>query len=187
MAISQKNTIITIKDATACQLPLVYKLYMEAFPKEERKPFELIQQKVKERQMEILVIEKNKTFVGLAITAYDKEKVLLDYFAIEASYRGQEIGGKAIEMLKQRYAKKVFFLEIEIPDEKREDYETRMRRKTFYLKHGLKETKVYVDLFGVEMEILTASSEITFEAYLGLYQSVFGQAIDQKIKCISFD
>lgn len=61
----------------------VEKLYYKAFPKDELKPFDLILQKQKDGFVDILAIENNETFVGLAITAHYKNLVLLDYFAIE--------------------------------------------------------------------------------------------------------
>ena len=80
-------------------------------------------------------------------------------------------------MLRNYYAKKRIFLEIEIVPEKvetRED-ELKERRKKFYLSNGLKETKVYVKLFGVEMELLTFSELISYEDYIGIYLHIFGE------------
>lgn len=171
-----------IQVAKSEQIPQIEKLYLEAFPENERKPFKLMLQKVAEGQMEILALEESGEFVGLAITIKHKELVLLDYFAIESKWRGQGVGGEAIELLKQRYAEKRFFLEIEVIDEAAENNEERMRRKAFYLRHGMREAKIYVCLFGVEMELLTAQCDITFEAYYSIYADTFGKALASNVK-----
>ena len=62
----------------------IKKLYEESFPKEEKKPFDLILQKQKENLVEILSIESNNVFLGLIICAKYKDSVLLDYFALLA-------------------------------------------------------------------------------------------------------
>lgn len=171
-----------IQAAKSEQLTRIEKLYLEAFPEDERKPFKVMLQKVAEGQMEMLALEKAGEFVGLAITIKHKDLVLLDYFAIENKWRGQGIGGEAIELLKQHYAEKRFLLEIEIIDEAAENNAERIRRKAFYLRHGMCEAKIYVCLFGVEMEVLTAQCEITFEEYYSVYADTFGKTLASHVK-----
>lgn len=171
-----------IKNATSKQMDSIYELYMEAFPEDERKPFNLIKQKAREGKMEILAIMEQEEFVGLAITILYHDMVLIDYFAMHKAYRGQGLGGKAIEELKECYKNKRLFLEIEILDEKAENYQERVRRKAFYLNHGLTEAKIYVVLFGVEMELLTVNCPMTFEEYLSVYVETFGDSFKEKVK-----
>ena len=135
----------------------IQNLYEAAFPANERKPFALIQ--------------------GMAMVMMDEDFILIDYFAMKKEKRGEGYGSRAIRMLRNYYAKKRIFLEIEIVPEKvetRED-ELKGRRKKFYLSNGLKETKVYVKLFGVEMELLTFSKQISYEDYIGIYLHIFGE------------
>ena len=53
--------------------------------------------------------------MGLAITASDGELVLLDYFAVDPSKRGQGAGSEALQLLLALYNDRQFFLEIERP------------------------------------------------------------------------
>ena len=78
------------------------KLYLQAFPKSERKPFRLMRKKAREGVMELLVIHEKKELLGLAITVRYKDMVLLDYFAVETGHRGKKIGSCALELLKQQ-------------------------------------------------------------------------------------
>jgi len=175
-----------LKEVTSKQIPFIYNLYMEAFPEDERKPFELMQQKVAEGKMEMLAIEEEDQFLGLAITILHKDMVLIDYFAIASECRGQGVGGKALSLLKERYKKQRLFLEIEVIDEKADNNAERIRRKAFYKKHGLSEARIYVCLFGVDMELLTVDCQITYEEYHSVYAETFGldiaKNICQKIK-----
>ena len=173
-----------IKEAVNGQLEWIYKLYMESFPENERKPFQLIEEKVKEGKMEILAIEEEGRLVGLAIAILYQDMVLLDYFAMHQNDRGKGLGGEAIEQLKKRYQNKRLFLEIEILDERADNYNERVRRKAFYLNHGLSEAKIYVLLFGVEMEILTVQCDMTYEEYRSVYIGTFGETFEDKIKLL---
>ena len=71
-----------VKATDEKRLKLIEDLYMRAFPKSERKPFKLMVQKQTEGTMELLSIEEENDFLGLAIFAHDKDIALLDYFAI---------------------------------------------------------------------------------------------------------
>ena len=170
-----------IQQANSNQIALIYELYMEAFPEDERKPFKLIEEKVHEGKMEILALEEEEKFVGLAITILHQDMVLMDYFAIEASCRGQGIGGRAIELLKERYQDRRMFLEIEVINENAANNAERIRRKAFYKSHGLTEAKIYVSLFGVEMELLTVNCELTYDEYYSVYTATFGDFVGKNV------
>lgn len=77
-----------IETPCAACLAQIEKLYYEAFPVEEQKPFSVILEKNREGSMEILAAENNhKDFTGLAITARHRDLVMLDYFAISPCHR----------------------------------------------------------------------------------------------------
>ena len=119
-----------IETPCAACLAQIEKLYYEAFPVEEQKPFSVILEKNREGSMEILAAENNhKDFTGLAITARHRDLVMLDYFAISPCHRQGGVGSKVFRMLKERYAGQRFFLEIESTLVKAENAEQRKRRK----------------------------------------------------------
>lgn len=69
--------------AASAQLANIERLYLEAFPAVERKPFPLMVQKSQEGIIELLAIEEEDgSFLGLAITVLHGNDVLLDYFAV---------------------------------------------------------------------------------------------------------
>ncbi|MBQ5676184.1 MAG: GNAT family N-acetyltransferase [Lachnospiraceae bacterium] len=173
-----------IKATDEHRLQLIEDLYMRAFPKAERKPFQLMVKKQAEGTMELLSIEKENQFLGLAIFAHDKDIALLDYFAISDEMRGQGIGSRAIKALQKIYAGKRFVLEIETTKKPCNDLEMRNKRKGFYLRNGLHTMDFDVMLFGVEMEMLSNADHLNFDEYLDVYKNACGLKYADKIHLI---
>ena len=110
------------------RLEEVKALYLEAFPPEERKPFSIIEDKVREGSMEILCMEEDGRFLGLAIMILHGDIALLDYLAVSPESRGGGVGTRTLAMLKARYPERTLLLEIEDPDETLvEAYDTQRR------------------------------------------------------------
>lgn len=156
-------------------------LYKNAFPKNERKPLWLVQMKQRIGEADVWIIELNGEFSGLAITMNEFDMVLLDYFAISDEKRNCGLGSKALKELQKMYIGKRFFLEIECQDENAENSAERVRRKAFYLKNGMSETGVKVNLFTVDMEVLGYQCDVTYEEYLNLYQTSYGKRVEGMI------
>ena len=173
-----------IKATDEHRLQLIEDLYMRAFPKAERKPFQLMVKKQAEGTMELLSIEEENQFLGLAIFAHDKDIALLDYFAISDEMRGQGIGSRAIKALQKIYAGKRFVLEIETTKKPCNDLEMRNKRKGFYLRNGLHTMDFDVMLFGVEMEMLSNADHLNFDEYLDVYKNACGLKYADKIHLI---
>lgn len=163
----------------------IKKLYNDAFPKIERKPFELILEKCDMGLMEILKIESdNNYFLGLAITIIYKDMVLLDYFAIAPESRGKNNGSNALKLLFEKYKNRRFILEIENPNIQCDNQEERIRRKTFYTRNGMTAMQYKVNLMGVQMEVFTHNCNVTFEEYHNIYRNTFSDEISRKVKLI---
>ena len=173
-----------IKATDEKRLKYIEDLYLRAFPKSERKPFDLMVKKQKEGTMELLSLEEDGKFLGLAIFAHDKDIALLDYFAISDELRGQGIGSRAIKALQKIYAGKRFVLEIETTKKPCSDLEMREHRKAFYLRNGLHTMDFDVNLFGVEMEVLSNADYLNFEEYLDVYKNACGLKFADKIQLI---
>lgn len=160
--------------AGSLDMKFILDLYRKAFPQEERKPFSVIERKAAMGTMEILVITEGKKRVGLAITAAKGDLVLLDYFAIAEEARSNGNGSEALQLLRELYADRQFFLEIERPEEGAENLEERIRRKKFYLRNGMLETGIRISLFDVPMELLAMRPGLTFAQCESLYRELLG-------------
>ncbi len=159
-------------------------LYMRAFPEAERKPFSEIERKAAMGEMEILLIREEGRRAGMAITALQEDLVLLDYFAISDLFRGRGIGSDALQLLMALYSDSQFFLEIEKPDEMAENQQERLRRKAFYLRNGMLETGILIELFGIEMELLATKPGLTYERCEKMYRSLMGPMYQKKVRRI---
>lgn len=167
------------------QLFKIKELYCFAFPKEEQKDFSLIIQKQEQGYLEILMIEnEQKVFLGLAITISFENMTLLDYFAIHPDYRGRGIGTESFQLLKKRYRHKNFVLEIENPNIETENKEQRIKRKAFYKKNGMDHVPFLVKIAGVEMEVLTAVSGLTYESYSKIYTQGYAPEIIRQLELL---
>ena len=119
---------------SANELAKIEKLYVEAFPEVERKPFEVMCKGIG-AGVEMLAIEENGQFLAMAIMLIYGSIALLDYFAVCPTQRGGGIGSRALELIKERYEGKAVLIEIEDTDEICEDRPMRIRRKGFYLRN----------------------------------------------------
>lgn len=175
-----------ISTAGSLDKNFILDLYQEAFPEQERKPFSLIERKAAMGEMELLLIREEKKRIGFAIVAYGERLVLLDYFAISPRWRGQGYGSAALELIRELYSDRPLFLEIEKPlmTENVKAPDIRQRRKAFYLRNGMLETGVNVELFGVKMELLATVPGLTFEACEPLYRSLLGPIYRNLVKKI---
>ena len=95
---------------------------------------------------------------------------------------GQGVGSELLRQMRQQYAGKGVFLEIEQVTESAENYEERKRRKRFYLSNGMTELGVFVELFGVEMELLGFDCTLTFEEYHAFYRDNYNEWAAEHVK-----
>ncbi len=150
-------------------------LYESAFPELEKKPFSRMEELSREGKMRMFALIDEDRFVGLAICMESGSLALLDYFAIHPDFRCYGYGGKAVRELLEEYQGKRFIFEIEIQDEHADNAVDRRRRKDFYLRNGLKETGVFVNLFHVDFELITPDGKVTFEEYKKILTDVLGE------------
>ncbi len=159
----------------------IKQLYKTAFPRYERKPLWIVRMKYRKGEADIWVIEHEGEFAGFAITVNELDMVLLDYFAISEDKRNSGLGGKALQLLQEKYADKRFFLEIECEDDSADNAAERVRRKAFYLRNGMSEIGVKANVYTVDMELLGYYCDVTFEDYEKLYRASYGNMITGNI------
>lgn len=160
----------------------IKKLYQMAFPDYEKKPFWLIRLKNMQGKADVWYIEEDDRFIGLGITMSAPGLVLLDYFAIDEKLRGKGYGSKALKVLQEQYADRHFFLEIESIFDECDNVEQRMRRKQFYLRNGMTEMKLMVNVFGTNMEVLGHHCKLEFDRYKTVYEYTYGKRVMKNVK-----
>ena len=93
----------------------IEEIYVEAFPKCERKPFSIILAHNESGAGSVLKIMLDGVLCGFFFTFFYGELAMVDYFAIHKDYRNMGIGEIAISLLREEYSDKKIFLEIEDP------------------------------------------------------------------------
>ncbi len=153
----------------------IKKLYKNAFPSCERKPFSVIKKMYKKGKTDILCFVDDEGFAGFATTINGESEILIDYLAIAEEKRGRGKGKKAVELLLEKYKHLGVFLEIERPFEDAENYQERIKRKDFYLSSGFSPMNTYAKLFGVDMELLGVDCSLNFDEYRSFYLENYGK------------
>lgn len=167
---------------TRAQLHDLKKLYRSAFPASEKKPFWLIRRKQRQGSSQILgLVDQEERLVGEIITLVWQDLLLVDYLAIMENSRSQGYGAQALKLLRERYPEKRLLLEIETPEIPCENLQERIRRKRFYESCGLSSMDYHVRLFGVEMEIMTDQSKVSFEEYRGIFIGIYGKVFARNV------
>lgn len=171
-----------VKQLTRMQMKDLKRLYRDAFPANEKKPFWLIRKKQWEGVTEILgLVNEENRLVGEIITIAWQNLLLVDYFAIVEDVRGQGCGKQAIRLLQERYKDKKILLEIETPEISCQNRQERARRKHFYQSCGMESMNYHVRLFGVEMEIMTYQCQVSFEEYHEIFTGVYGKRFAKNV------
>ena len=163
----------------------LYRLYLDAFPREERKPFGIIYKMYRQNKTDVWYLMADGKFAGMAATINGSALVLLDYFAVVESLRGQGIGTSAMTALQECYQNRGFFVEIESTKADASNREEREKRKQFYCRCGMKELNTEANVFGVEMELLGSRCSLDFEEYRAFYRDNYGIWASEHIEPIS--
>ena len=160
----------------------IKRLYKEAFPQCERKPFSIIEDMAKKGKTDLWYFEDKKGFVGMCATINGSDAILIDYLAVAKKRRGTGLGSEMLRLLFEHYREYGVFLEIEIPDENAKNNSERLRRRDFYLRAGLVPMGTCANLFGVDMELLGAGCQLSFDEYRDFYLTNYGKFAYDHIK-----
>ena len=91
--------LVNIADEGAKYKWQLYDLYDKAFPEQEKKPLQVMENLVADGKMEMLAMVDEDEFVGLAINLIDAEqdRALLDYYAIVPEKRNYGYGSRGLQ------------------------------------------------------------------------------------------
>lgn len=149
-------------------------LYFKAFPEQERRPIFLFWLSSKLGKIDVFTLEKNEEFVGLLITAKNKDIVWVDYLAISSKFRGQGLGSEALERLKEYYSDSRIFLEVETPLDNVDNYHQRVKRISFYNQNGFNNSGLRVNCFDCDFTILSYNGNIKYQEYVNITKTTYG-------------
>lgn len=153
----------------------IKKIYMEAFPKRERKPYFSLKRAVKKKKAVVMTAVEDKKLLGFVVLIPYKDMVMVDYLAVSSKTRSKGTGSFIMQNVCRQYADKKIVLLIECLDDAAENKEQRAARRRFYLKNGFTSSDIFIEGAGGEMEILNYGGNISQGEYLALQEYALGR------------
>ena len=165
----------------------VKKLYLSAFPRNERPPFYLLESRAKKGLGSCHTVYDNGEFIGFAYVIPHLDMAYLYYFAIDGEKRGKGYGRAVLSELKKIYEGKRFFLARETLDEGADNYQQRVKRHEFYLKNGLEDIPIKIKEASVTFDAMGLGGLIKSEEYDAMMTAFCGRLIRKFIDMRLFE
>ncbi len=157
------------------------KLYIEAFPANERAPFYMLKRNAKNGRGEMLAAYDNNELVGMAYIIGSRDLGYLFYFAIMPGLRGKGYGSRILSLLRERYSGGRLFLAREQLDKSADNYSQRLKRHEFYLKNGFTDLNATIQEANVVYDVMITSGEVSPQEYADLMLSWAGRLMCRRI------
>lgn len=159
---------MVLEHANKEDLPLVKRLYLSAFPREERPPFFLLLRGLRRQGGELLLAKEQGRFLGFAYLVGTETLGYLFYFAIQENCRGLGYGSEVLRLLKEKYRGKRLFLARETLDSTVNNYAQRLRRHNFYLRNGFVDLPCQIQEGAVVFDVMGIGGEVSAQEYAAL-------------------
>lgn len=153
----------------------IKEIYLEAFPKSERKPFLTVRRSVKKRKTQLLTAMDNGILQGFAMVIPYRDMVMVDYLAVSGKIRCHGTGSKIMQEVCKRFFDKRIVLLIEKLDDNAENKEQRIARRKFYLKNGFTSSDIFITGYSGNMEILKFGGTVSPQEYMDLQRYALGK------------
>ena len=122
----------------------IKEIYMEAFPKAERKPFFTVRRSVNKGKSLLLTAMENEVLQGFVMAIPYKNMVMVDYLAVSSKIRSRGTGSKMMQEICRYFPGEKIVLLIERLDDTAENKDQRIARRRFYFKNGFTSSNIYI-------------------------------------------
>ena len=153
----------------------IKEIYMEAFPKCERKPFFLLRQSIKRKKAVLAGAAEGNQLLGFTVFFVYKDMVMIDYLAVSSKIRSRGTGSRILEHICGQFPDKKIVLLIERVDDMAENCQQRTARRRFYLKNGFTSSGIFITGAGGDMEVLNYGGTVSQEEYMDLQRYALGK------------
>lgn len=136
-----ESEILEYDSLNADQKKNFERIYLEAFPSNERRDFNLLIKGIKSRNyfMFALVIASNVSAIACIYSPINNSFALLDYFAVDSNLRGNGIGSIFFKKLVENNSIQTWNLLLEVEDPLFDnDDQIKTKRIQFYENNGAK-------------------------------------------------
>lgn len=156
------------------QWKAVKRLYLEAFPKPERKPFFILKRSVQKGRAQLLTAAESVALLGFVMVIPHGGTVMVDYLAVDDKNRSRGTGSRIIREVLRRFPGKKLVLLIEKPDEAAQNSRQRTARRNFYLKNGFTSSGIFITGRSGSMEVMNYGGTVSLPEYLELQRHALG-------------
>ena len=119
----------------------VKKLYLNAFPKNERFPFVGLLAMALQKRVSLQAVYDHDDFIGLIFWTYAEKIIYIGYLAVDPVWRGKGYGSQTLNLMKQHHPNQEIVLDIEPVIKTAKNYSQRINRLLFYKHNGFKLTQ----------------------------------------------
>lgn len=156
------------------QYTQIKKIYLEAFPKCERKPWFILRHSIKKQKAIIMTACEAEQLCGFAVLIPYQDMVMVDYLAVSSKIRSKGTGSYMLKKICERFSNKKIILLIEELDDLAINRDQRIARKKFYQKNGFISSQLFINGASGNMEILCYGKIPTAKEYLDLQKYALG-------------
>ena len=119
----------------------VRKLYLGAFPKNERFPFVGLLAMALQKRVNLQAVYDHDNFIGLIFWTYAEKIIYIGYLAVDPVWRGKGYGSQTLNLMKKHHPNQEIVLDIEPVIKTAKNYSQRINRLLFYKHNGFKLTQ----------------------------------------------
>ena len=159
--------MVSLELCTKENMSRMKRLYLSAFPDEERAPWWLLKRRARQGRAEMLAAVDGG-FAGMAYMVTLGDMAYLFYLAVEDERRGQGIGGQILSLLRERYPDKRIFLAREQLDPAADNSAQRESRHRFYLANGFSDWDVRIRERDMVYDAMGVGEPVTAPEYKAL-------------------
>ena len=160
----------------------IKKIYMEAFPAEERTPYWVLTKKAKKPTVDFYGIYDGDRLVGFTYIVKGNNLAYIFYLAIKKEERGHGYGGQVFQLLNDKYHGMRMILALEQMDEKADNYSQRLSRHRFYENCGLQDMPYQIQEASVVYDVMGTGSAIDPKEYGTLMKNYLGPVLGRMIR-----
>lgn len=143
----------------------VRRLYLRAFPKQERLPLPLLHAIALRRSCHFLAWfeEGGSDPCALTYSYVLEDLAYIGFFAVDSTRRGRGLGSRILDEYVRRYPDRAHVLEIEPVEPGHANSEQRVKRLAFYERNGFRTTELMTHQFGEDYSVLVRNGEVSSE------------------------
>lgn len=149
----------------------IQRLYEQAFPKNERRPFQGLLT-VPQSSAESVALYDGNLFCGFACFLNGGDISHIIYLAIEESLRNRGYGSMALQALHAYKSGRRIMVDIELETKNAPNNEQRRKRKQFYLRNGYEQTAIRYRWRKEDYEILSYGGDVTEGEYEAFWEQL---------------